>query len=87
MCAILVLLYLHRRNVKKLRSEDANDKHKSLDFGLDLEPTAGGKPMRQTEKLDGWGVAQSMSAHSSLHDGVGCEERESCAHSSGHEVI
>ncbi|PLB54326.1 hypothetical protein P170DRAFT_431957 [Aspergillus steynii IBT 23096] len=52
-CAILVLIYLHRRNVKKLRSEDANDKHKSLDFGLDLEPTAGGKPMRQTEKLDG----------------------------------
>lgn len=53
MCAILVLLYLHRRNVKKLRSEDANDKHKSLDFGLDLEPTAGGKSMRQTEKPDG----------------------------------
>ncbi|KAF9883606.1 hypothetical protein FE257_003159 [Aspergillus nanangensis] len=48
-CAILVLIYLHRRNVKKLRSEDANDKHKSLDFGLDLRPTAGGRPMRQME--------------------------------------
>lgn len=51
-CAVLVLIYLHRRNVKKLRSEDANDKHKSLDFGLDLGPTAGGKSMRQTEKPD-----------------------------------
>ncbi|KAL4783231.1 hypothetical protein BJX76DRAFT_260518 [Aspergillus varians] len=41
-CAIIVLLFLHRRNVKKLRNEDANDKHRSLDFGLDL-PTGGGK--------------------------------------------
>ncbi|GIC91306.1 uncharacterized protein Aud_007749 [Aspergillus udagawae] len=49
-CAIIVLFYLHRRNVKKLRQEDANDKHKSLDFGLDLEPRAGSKPMTQAEK-------------------------------------
>ncbi|PYI10379.1 hypothetical protein BO78DRAFT_360921 [Aspergillus sclerotiicarbonarius CBS 121057] len=49
--AIAILLYLHRRNVKKLRNEDANDKHKSLDFGLDLAPT-GAKPMQQAEKLD-----------------------------------
>ncbi|EAU33363.1 conserved hypothetical protein [Aspergillus terreus NIH2624] len=49
-CAIIVLIYLHRRNVKKLRSEDANDKHKSLDFGLDMEPTSGNKSMRQMEK-------------------------------------
>ncbi|KAA8649219.1 uncharacterized protein ATNIH1004_005114 [Aspergillus tanneri] len=52
-CAILVLIYLHRRNVKKLRNEDANDKHKSLDFGLDMEPTASGKSMRPTEKVEG----------------------------------
>ncbi|PWY63551.1 hypothetical protein BO70DRAFT_325827 [Aspergillus heteromorphus CBS 117.55] len=50
-CAIAVLLYLHRRNVKKLRNEDANDKHKSLDFGLDLAPT-GARPMQQAEKAD-----------------------------------
>ncbi|PYH97761.1 hypothetical protein BO71DRAFT_480947 [Aspergillus ellipticus CBS 707.79] len=50
-CAIAVLLYLHRRNVKKLRNEDANDKHKSLDFGLDLAPT-GARPMQQAEKTD-----------------------------------
>ncbi|KAI9886884.1 MAG: hypothetical protein M1823_001320 [Watsoniomyces obsoletus] len=30
-----MLIYLHRRHVRKLRSEDANDKHKSLDFGID----------------------------------------------------
>lgn len=32
--ALAILLVLHRRYLKKLRSEDANDKHKSLDFGL-----------------------------------------------------
>ncbi|KAL4929607.1 uncharacterized protein BDV17DRAFT_59232 [Aspergillus undulatus] len=41
-CAIIVLIFLHRRNLKKLRNEDANDKHKSLDFGMDL-PTGGGR--------------------------------------------
>ncbi|KAL2816155.1 hypothetical protein BJX63DRAFT_149399 [Aspergillus granulosus] len=45
-CAIVVLFFLHRRNVKKLRNEDANDKHKSLDFGMDL-PASGGKSMRE----------------------------------------
>ncbi|PGH28688.1 hypothetical protein GX50_08568 [[Emmonsia] crescens] len=39
--AIVVFLLLHRRHVKKLRSEDANDKHKSLDFGLDVVPSSG----------------------------------------------
>lgn len=32
--ALVILLVLHRRHVRKLRSEDANDRHKSLDFGL-----------------------------------------------------
>jgi hypothetical protein len=32
--AIVVLIFLHRRHVKKLRQEDAEDKHGSLDFGL-----------------------------------------------------
>ncbi|KAL4896314.1 hypothetical protein BDV59DRAFT_132768 [Aspergillus ambiguus] len=52
-CAIVVLIYLHRRNVNRLRREDANDKHKSLDFGLDMAPTAGSKSMRQMEKPPG----------------------------------
>ena len=33
--ALIVLVYLHRRHVRKLRREDAEDRHKSLDFGLD----------------------------------------------------
>ncbi|EEP80807.1 predicted protein [Uncinocarpus reesii 1704] len=38
-CAIIAFFFLHRRHVKKLRLEDANDKHKSLDFGLDFVPS------------------------------------------------
>ncbi|KAK4130854.1 hypothetical protein BT67DRAFT_389786 [Trichocladium antarcticum] len=40
--AIGVLLFLHRRNVKKQRQEDLHDPHKSLDFGLDPTGTAKG---------------------------------------------
>ncbi|KAL5333774.1 hypothetical protein BJX70DRAFT_45909 [Aspergillus crustosus] len=47
-CAIIVLIFLHRRNVKKLRNEDANDKHKSLDFGMDLAP-GGGRSMQEKD--------------------------------------
>ncbi|KAK2748703.1 hypothetical protein FQN57_000284 [Myotisia sp. PD_48] len=36
--ALIVFFFLHRRHVKKLRKEDANDKHKSLDFGMDYVP-------------------------------------------------
>jgi len=32
---IILCIYLHRKHVKKLRVEDANDPHKSLDFGWD----------------------------------------------------
>ncbi|KAI1630359.1 hypothetical protein EDD37DRAFT_646076 [Exophiala viscosa] len=39
--AFIVLIYLHRRHVKKLRREDAEDKHKSLDFGLNTTPQKG----------------------------------------------
>ncbi|KAJ5150571.1 uncharacterized protein N7500_010760 [Penicillium coprophilum] len=35
LCAIVILIVLHRRHVKKLMREDAMDKHKSLDFGMD----------------------------------------------------
>lgn len=38
-CAFIAFFFLHRRHVKKLRLEDANDKHKSLDFGLDDMPS------------------------------------------------
>ncbi|KAJ9271028.1 hypothetical protein DTO212C5_2973 [Paecilomyces variotii] len=59
-CAMIVLFFLHRRHIKKLRNEDANDKHKSLDFGMDAVesgagPTpgkSGGAEMSQAEKSD-----------------------------------
>ena len=35
--ASVIFAFLHRRHVKKLRQEDANDAHKSLDFGI-MEP-------------------------------------------------
>lgn len=34
-----VLFYLHRRNIKRVAKEDSMDPHKSLDFGLALDPT------------------------------------------------
>lgn len=37
----VVLIFLHRRNRRKLREEDAKDKYKSLDFGM--EPGVGGR--------------------------------------------
>ena len=33
--AIILFLLLHRRHVRRLRREDANDPHASLDFGID----------------------------------------------------
>ena len=41
----IVLLFLHRRNKKKLAAEDAKDKYKSLDFGME-----GAGPMRKGKK-------------------------------------
>lgn len=34
--AVLVLIYLHRRHTQKLRKEDAMDKTKSMDFGMEF---------------------------------------------------
>lgn len=33
--AVILFIWLHRRHVRKLSKEDANDPHKSLDFGID----------------------------------------------------
>ena len=41
--AIVIFVYLHRRHVRKLRIEDANDPHKSLDFGWDPKNPSGKK--------------------------------------------
>ncbi|KAH6621012.1 hypothetical protein B0J18DRAFT_214235 [Chaetomium sp. MPI-SDFR-AT-0129] len=55
--AVTVLLYLHRRNVKKQRAEDLRDPHKSLDFGLDGSGLAKGsrKSLISREKGGGGG--------------------------------
>ncbi|EXJ82119.1 hypothetical protein A1O1_08188 [Capronia coronata CBS 617.96] len=45
--ALIVLIFLHRRHVKKLRREDAEDKHKALDFGLDEAQQKPGKKTRR----------------------------------------
>ncbi|KAI5304682.1 hypothetical protein KEM56_006119, partial [Ascosphaera pollenicola] len=56
--AIIVMLILHRRHVKKLAQEDASDKYKSYDFGLDEVVVPGdrkksGRGMVQKEKPPG----------------------------------
>lgn len=51
--AMVVFVVLHRRHVRKLRSEDANDRHKSLDFGLGDVPSPGGKRGKQDKKGKG----------------------------------
>ncbi|RPA91237.1 hypothetical protein L873DRAFT_1714829 [Choiromyces venosus 120613-1] len=38
--AVLVLVWLHRRHTQKLKREDAMDKTKSMDFGLDIGPAS-----------------------------------------------
>ncbi|RYO77653.1 hypothetical protein DL766_006825 [Monosporascus sp. MC13-8B] len=40
---LVVLLYLHFRNTKRVAQEDLNDKYRSLDFGLDNNGGAGKK--------------------------------------------
>ncbi|MCJ1390448.1 hypothetical protein MMC18_003307 [Xylographa bjoerkii] len=60
--ALIALIILHRRHVKKLRREDANDPTKDLDFGVD-RPTAGRKNKRT--------IQQNMNLEKTLHRGRG----------------
>ncbi|KAG9256326.1 uncharacterized protein F5Z01DRAFT_672320 [Emericellopsis atlantica] len=59
---ICVFFYLHRKNVKRQRAEDANDPTRGLDFGLDGEPTPlGGKKKKPRRSiLLGGGAEKSM---------------------------
>lgn len=41
--ALVLFFYLHRRHVRKQRQEDANDPHKSLDFGMTMENAGASK--------------------------------------------
>ena len=47
----MLFVFLHRRHVKKLRQEDANDPHKSLDFGWD--PSSKSRPKKGGQKKKG----------------------------------
>ena len=47
--ALVVLVFLHRRNQKKLAEEDNNDKYRSLDFGVD--PVGGGKKKKSPPEM------------------------------------
>ncbi|KAL9586031.1 MAG: hypothetical protein Q9212_001176 [Teloschistes hypoglaucus] len=46
--AMALFLWLHRRHVRKLRKEDSNDPHKSLDFGID--PSSAGRADKKGRK-------------------------------------
>ncbi|CCX34945.1 hypothetical protein FPQ18DRAFT_264599 [Pyronema domesticum] len=40
LAACIVLFFLHRRHMRRLKAEDATDKTKSMDFGMDLGPAS-----------------------------------------------
>lgn len=62
--ALLVLVFLHRRHTKKLKIEDLNDKHKSLDFGLETT----GRPSRKGKGIPEMTITD---ADKSLRQGKG----------------
>ncbi|CAO1600770.1 hypothetical protein XANCAGTX0491_004450 [Xanthoria calcicola] len=55
--ALVLFVWLHRRHVGKLRKEEANDPHKSLDFGMD--PTSEQLAKRKGKKGPEMAVADS----------------------------
>ncbi|ETI21789.1 hypothetical protein G647_05858 [Cladophialophora carrionii CBS 160.54] len=58
--ALVVLIYLHRRHVRKLRREDADDRHKSLDFGLEVAKQ--GDKKRNGRKVPEMSMAEGKEA-------------------------
>ncbi len=48
--ALIILVVVHKRHVRKLRREDANDRHKSLDFGMGNVGSPGRKRGKQEKK-------------------------------------
>lgn len=53
MCAAIALFILHRRHIKRLKYEDANDKHKSLDFGMEVVRSGGNDPEKEGHRRGG----------------------------------
>ncbi|MCJ1287056.1 hypothetical protein MMC26_006404 [Xylographa opegraphella] len=60
--ALIALIILHRRHIKKLRREDANDSNRDLDYGVD-----GPRPGRRNKK----NIQQTMNLEKTLHRGRG----------------
>jgi hypothetical protein len=58
--AAVLFIILHRRHVRRMREEDANDRHRSLDFGLGDVPQPGGK--RKKRGIAGLSFTQEKSA-------------------------
>ncbi|KAF4312964.1 hypothetical protein GTA08_BOTSDO00848 [Botryosphaeria dothidea] len=84
--AIIVLVFLHRRHMKKQALEDLNDKHKSLDFGLDV-PSKGAQGGKAPEmsvvdaekeiRKGGRGLSMDMESSPYLMPGGVQDSRES----------
>ncbi|KAI9867167.1 MAG: hypothetical protein M1813_009445 [Trichoglossum hirsutum] len=64
--AIIVFIFLHRRHVNKLKREEVNDPHKSLDFGMDPTVKSGKKRVK-----DKGGAEMSLSDEKGNRQGRG----------------
>ena len=61
--AFILFVILHRRHVKKLRREELDDPHKSLDFGMDASPAQApkkGKKGKEMTTVTNQGLEQSL---------------------------
>ena len=71
-CALVVYVFLHRRFIRRQRIEDANDPHRSLDFGVDLAPSKskGGKvpEMTVTDRSDTLRKHHHLSMDDDIHN-------------------
>lgn len=61
-----VVVWLHRRNVRKQRSEEANDPHKSLDFGLGESVRSGKSGKRKSSFFGGAGPEKASHRNNQL---------------------
>ena len=60
--ALVVFLVLHRRHLRKLRQEDAADRHRSLDFGLGDAGNKERRKARNKKTLQEMSEAETMDA-------------------------
>ncbi|KAL8873035.1 MAG: hypothetical protein Q9174_001436 [Haloplaca sp. 1 TL-2023] len=63
--AVVIFYWLHRRHIKKLRNEDANDPHKSLDFGMDMAKAK--QTNKKNKKHPEMTIADSAPGRDRLH--------------------